>query len=205
MGLKDETGETGIGGGVIWHKGPALTYVSPHEASVSAAHAACREGDADKLKSVLAADPSLLDAVQIDGTTPLMIAARAPTGGQFTEGRLECAKILIANGCKVNAVDMHGDSALTLASMCEELGSSTSTGICKLLLDAGADLAIQENNFKMTALHWAAQGGKTAVIKELLQSKKAPSVKSMKDREGMTPKQRAADAKKNADQAAAML
>eukprot|EP00965_Chrysotila_dentata_P043614 1450214-Pleurochrysis_carterae.AAC.1 len=26
---------------------------------------------------------------------------------------------------------MHGDSALTLASMCEELGSSTSTGICK--------------------------------------------------------------------------
>eukprot|EP00965_Chrysotila_dentata_P171664 5665380-Pleurochrysis_carterae.AAC.1 len=38
--------------GVIWHKGPALTYVSPHEASVSAAHAACREGDADKLKSV---------------------------------------------------------------------------------------------------------------------------------------------------------
>uniref|UniRef100_A0A7S0L4W0 Uncharacterized protein n=1 Tax=Coccolithus braarudii TaxID=221442 RepID=A0A7S0L4W0_9EUKA len=205
MGLKDEEGEHGMGGGTIWARGPQLAYVSPYELSISAAIEACSEGNLASLKQAIEADPSLIDKERLDGTTPLMMAARASTGEPSCAGRLKCVELLIAKGAKVNECDHHGDSALTLACMSEKAGSTESCGVVKLLLAANADVMLQERHFQMTALHWAAHGGKLGIIKELSKSADFKMLKTVKDREGMTAKQRAQMAKYNADEAAALL
>jgi len=205
MGLKDELGETGIGGGYIWAKGPALDYVSPWEEKRKPIHTACENGKPDEVASILEAEPEMLNIQDLGGNTPLHIAARAPTDKETTPGRLECAKLLISKGAGIDTLDMHGDSPLTLAAMSEPAGSTDASGIVKILVDAKADLTVQEVHYRMTALHWAANGGKTKVIKELLAHPDAKEVKMMKDKSGATPKELATNAKKNADAAAALL
>mmetsp|Transcript_42031 Transcript_42031/g.69932 ORF Transcript_42031/g.69932 Transcript_42031/m.69932 type:complete len:108 (-) Transcript_42031:425-748(-) len=100
---------------------------------------------------------------------------------------------------------MHGDTPLTLASMAEPAASTKSVGMCKILLDAGADMTIVENNYSMSPLHWAARGGKTAIIEELLKSADVKEVMAMKDRDGMTPIHRAENARWNSKESVALL
>ena len=84
-------------------------------------------------------------------------------------------------------------------------GSKASVGIVALLLEAGADPANQDNVYKMTPLHWAANGGKIEVLYELLADKRVKETKDVEDREGNTPLQLATAAKHNSDEAQRLL
>mmetsp|Transcript_60785 Transcript_60785/g.100969 ORF Transcript_60785/g.100969 Transcript_60785/m.100969 type:complete len:214 (-) Transcript_60785:323-964(-) len=208
MGLKDDIGETGIGGGIIWAKGPALTYVSPFEAAITPAIQACMDVDYDKLVEAIEANPVELEQRDLSNSTPLHYAARSGTikpGDKPIDKRVELAKYLISKGAQIDVKDMHGDTPLTLASMSEPAGSNKSVGMCKILLDAGADMTIVENNFFMSPLHWAANGGKLEILKELLKSKQAKECMTMKDKNGCTPLELAEKAKYNGKEAAAIL
>merc|ERR1712032_566007 len=147
-------------------------------------HDVCEMGDVSELARILEENPDMLEIGDLGKCTPLHICARAQTGKETTAGRIECAKLLIAKGANIEALDMHGDSPLTHAAMCEMNGSKESSGICKILVDAKADLTVQELNFRMTPLHWAAVGGKIQVIKELLKHPDAKEVQTIRDRNG---------------------
>ena len=211
MGLKDEHGEQGFCGGTLWARGPQLDFVSEQEAASTAAHKAAKEGCVDKLAAALVASPEQLDQQDFGGNTPLHIAARTTsinTPSQINPdpaGRFECAKFLISKGAKLDVRDMHGDTPLSLAAMSEPAGSKASVGIVALLLEAGADPANQDNVYKMTPLHWAANGGKIEVLYELLADKRVKETKDVEDREGNTPLQLATAAKHNSDEAQRLL
>lgn len=198
MGLKDDIGETGIGGGTIWAKGPALSYISPMEMAFKEVHKATQEADLEKLTQILDEDPSLINLQDYGLNTPAHLAARCCIE---KPARLPALKFLIQRGADLDMPDMHGDTPLILAAMSEPAGNKGSVGACKALVEAKADLTMQEKNFRMTALHWAANGGKIQIIKELLAHPMAAEVKKITDREGMTPKERAEKARYNSEEA----
>merc|ERR1740121_445271 len=197
-----------MGGGTIWAKGPALTYVDPFDEAITPSIRACMDVDYDKLVQAIEANPAELEQRDLSQSTPLHYAARSGTinpGDKRIDTRVDFAKFLIQKGANVNVQDMHGDTPLTLASMSEPKASTKSVGMCKILLDAGADMTICEKNYSMTPLHWAASGGKTEILKELLKSKDVKEVMTMKDRDGLTPLNRAENARYNSKEAVALL
>ncbi len=78
--------------------------------SESILHFAVVENDVALLRSLLRSSNVDINAMRPPGTTPLHQAC--------TSGNIECAKLLVKNGAKVNMSDWNGKSALTLA-VCE--------------------------------------------------------------------------------------
>jgi ankyrin repeat protein len=104
------------------------------------------------------------------GITPLMSSLRWD--------RIEVTKLLIENGANVNPTTELGRTPLI---------SSTIEGnleMAKLLLDHDADISIKDNNYKMTALHFAALYGQLDIAEALLN--KGANVNEM-DGAGKTP------------------
>ncbi|XP_070186433.1 ankyrin repeat domain-containing protein 50-like isoform X2 [Littorina saxatilis] len=106
------------------------------------------------------------DAEDMDGDTPLMLAA--------CNNHIEVAQQLLRAGCGVNRVSDRQRTALHMASW---VGNSK---ICKMLLQAGADLTIQEM-YGDTALMLAAH--RSPEVASLL-AREGPQVVNMKNESG---------------------
>ena len=125
-------------------------------------HNAAREGDAANVTALLAVEPSLVNAKDQGGATPLMYAihfgktevvtlllekgadvnARASTGTTALyeasgEGQAELVKLLLEKGASVNAKNVGGCTPLLLASENGQLE------VVRLLLKKGADVNAQ--------------------------------------------------------------
>eukprot|EP00931_Biecheleriopsis_adriatica_P116576 TRINITY_DN92204_c0_g1_i1.p1 TRINITY_DN92204_c0_g1~~TRINITY_DN92204_c0_g1_i1.p1 ORF type:complete len:335 (+),score=68.21 TRINITY_DN92204_c0_g1_i1:105-1007(+) len=104
-----------------------------------------------------------------DKITPFLQAAK--------EGNAEKVKTLLEAGCKGDAVDEDGVSALMIAA------SEDKSDICQALLARGASVDYAEPNQGRTALMFASHAGHAQTVSALL-SAKADTAKV--DREGST-------------------
>ncbi|MGL5640181.1 MAG: ankyrin repeat domain-containing protein [Mycoplasmoidaceae bacterium] len=89
-------------------------------------------GRTKPLYELIKRDPSLINKATSNGRTPLMFAA------QF--GNINCLKLLITAGAKINAQDEYGATALMLASF---FGQDESV---RVLLENGASKIIKDCN-----------------------------------------------------------
>ena len=113
-------------------------------------------GRVDRLRGILAAEPSQVTAVSADGFTALHLAIFGDEG--------EAARVLIEHGADVNQL-----STSTIATV-PPLGTAAfvrSVPLARLLLDAGADVDGHERS-GFTALHAAAENGDSDLARELL-------------------------------------
>jgi len=115
---------------------------------------AAEAGDASKLQQCLLQGGSGLNQADLDGTTPLQLAAR--------HGHSECVQYMISNTCNVNAANESGLTPLHLAA---QEGHSM---ICELLLQAGSVVDAEGSVKNRTALHLSAANGHREVCTALL-------------------------------------
>jgi len=80
------------------------------------------------------------DTLNQHGTTPLIRCGKADA--------VECAALLLQNGCSINVQDKHGRTALHWAAM------NGNMGVAKILMQHGIDMALRDVNNK-TALELA--------------------------------------------------
>ena len=114
-----------------------------HVPTLDAFFAACREGDIDRLKALLEAEPALAREGDIHGSTGLHAAVAHPA----------CVRLLLAHGADPNARD-RGDNAYAL-HFAAAGGHLESTGA---LLDAGADVHGFGDAHLGDVIGWAASG-----------------------------------------------
>src|SRR5206468_940703 len=86
---------------IYWRAPEMLALLRARGAALDVFEAAAA-GDADRVRTLLDADPSLRDAHAPDGWTPLHLA------GHFREGAV--IDLLLARGADVNAVSRNGDA-----------------------------------------------------------------------------------------------
>ncbi|WP_420460029.1 ankyrin repeat domain-containing protein [Neolewinella sp.] len=113
---------------------------------------AIRSGDVDGLRGLLQAEPQLVHARDLRGSTPLVLAAYLD--------QLECTRLLIAAGARPNVKDAAGSTPLMGASF------RGHRAIVSYLIEQGAGVDVPGPD-GMTALHFAEMGGNGGV-KELL-------------------------------------
>jgi ankyrin repeat protein len=118
-------------------------------------------GDADRLASLLDADPSGATAWSPDGFQPLGLAVFF--------GHLEAARLLIDRGAKVDEPARHAQiKAAPIHSATAAAEPAARYALTELLLDHGANVnAAQEGGF--TPLHAAAQHGDFDLARLLLE------------------------------------
>mmetsp|Transcript_14000 Transcript_14000/g.42272 ORF Transcript_14000/g.42272 Transcript_14000/m.42272 type:complete len:181 (+) Transcript_14000:154-696(+) len=130
-------------------------------------------GNHSKLESFIAAHPASVNDDGCGGQsgfTPLHYAARA--------GHLDCAKLLLQNGCDINKQTRAGGAtALHRAAYMGHLD------VTHLLLSSGADVVLQDAD-GMTPLHKAASRGHAAVCEALLRH--SPEAASLVSTKGQT-------------------
>lgn len=88
----------------------------------------------------------------------------------------ECVRLLLTGGADANAIPKHGDIPLQYAN-----GNETVT---KMLLDAGADVALTDKVYGQAALHWAVRNWDCESTKMILAAGASPSPV---DKVGKTP------------------
>jgi ankyrin repeat protein len=138
-------------------------------------------GAKDRLAQLVQATPGSTKLRNVDGLTPLHVAAR--------EGHADAVRLLIAAGADVKAVDnhpetqfrqqfSHGLTPLHLAAMADK------PAIALILLDHGADVNAPDQEARLTPLHLAAWAGEAELVKLLLARK---ADREAKDEMGRTP------------------
>lgn len=121
-------------------------------------------GRLERLRAILAADPSQAGALSDDGFTPLHLAVFA--------GQPEAARLLIDHGADLDAL------ATSAVARVRPLGTAAfvrSVPLAGLLLDAGADVNGRGDG-GFTALHSAAQSGDEELVRLLLARGADPSL-----------------------------
>jgi len=116
---------------------------------------ACAIGDTDRARRLLEDDPSLANAVALDGHRPLGLAC------YFGHGEL--ARMLLALGADVNAASRNAMSVTPLHAAV----ARRDVEIVRVLLDAGADVNARQQA-RYTALHSAAAAGDRALAEMLV-------------------------------------
>ena len=144
---------------------PAFSW-SVHAGEI---HNAAIKGDLNQVKSILSANPDLLDTKNSKGFTPLHSA--------ISKGKKTVAVYLIDQGANINAKNKNGLPPLFQAL---DLGK---TGIAKILIRKGANLNFRGYR-RRTILHMAARSGNVVIIKLLLE--KGAEINA-KDSKGSTP------------------
>jgi len=115
---------------------------------------ACRRGDLALVQELCAANPALVNAVDMKGFTPLVLAA-------YNE-QAAIVDFLIANGADLNVQDAAGNTALMGVSF------KGYKEIAKRLLDAGANVNLRNSN-GAPAITFAATFGHLQIAEWLLQ------------------------------------
>merc|ERR1712168_1451417 len=93
------------------------------------------------------------------------------------DGKVREVRKWLEKGANVSLYDQYGNTALHLAA---EKGFR---GVCKVLLDAGADVNQKNNSVGWTAVHYAAYEGHSDVLRMLIAHGAIPN---MKDKSGDT-------------------
>lgn len=113
-------------------------------------------GDAAQARTILTAQPELIDAANVDGFSPLGLAAFF--------GHADVANLLLGLGANVNLASRNTNKVMPLHSAV----AGQHEEIVRALVEQGADVnARQEGGF--TPLHGAAQNGQLSVVELLLQ------------------------------------
>jgi ankyrin repeat protein len=97
---------------------------------------AASRGDLDEVERLVGHEPALVDAQDLDGTTPLMQASM--------EGHVEVVRCLLDKGAAVNRQDDDGRTALWHAA------SEGRPPVVALLLERGADPSIADSGGLMS-------------------------------------------------------
>lgn len=119
-------------------------------------HKAVREGDIEKVKTLLEENPELVNTKgDLQGEMPIHWAA--------TQGKLDIVKLLIEKGADLNVFNIYGDSPLHGAS---QRGFAS---IVDLLIKKGADLDAESLSSQHSAINYAAMGGHIDVVNLLLE------------------------------------
>jgi ankyrin repeat protein len=148
--------------------------------------------DVDKVKSLIVSEPSLVNAKDSNGLTPLHWAVSGKHGRESGDGALQSKRqrkiveLLLAKGADVNAITPDGSTPLYIAALEED------DDMVKLLIDHGAkmdivvvamldmgdrvkellhanpDVVNVTEHGDMTALHWAAARGHLKTVQILL-------------------------------------
>lgn len=117
---------------------------------------ACALGQTEHVIGLTNENPELINAFANDGFTPLGLAAYF--------GHEELAKLLIANGAKVNSPTNNGFNVFPIHSAV----AARNYKITKMLLDAGAAVNVKQQ-MGFTPLHAAAQYGDIEILILLLE------------------------------------
>jgi ankyrin repeat protein len=120
-------------------------------------HQAVVAGDLNKVRTLLEADPSLLESKGDEGRTPLMLACSPPVW------KVEVANFLIDKGANVNVTGALSFTPLHFAHFVPE----ENLNLIRRLIDKGADVNAQGDN-GITPLHYAAIMGNIKVARLLL-------------------------------------
>jgi len=140
---------------------------------------AAAAGDAERVRVLLAADPSLRDAHAPDGWTPLHLA------GHFRQ--TDVIDVLLAHSADVNAVSRNADANAPLHAAA---AGGADTTLMLRLVEAGARVNHRQRG-GFTALHEVAAIGNVDVARLLLDAGAAPDARNT---EGRTPGELARDA-----------
>lgn len=167
-------------------------------------HSAAQKGKLDKVRALLAADPSLVNSRDKVGMTPLELAAQGDhrdvveflldhgadvnardSNGGFTAIDLalssyhhqDVLQLLIAHGANVNTASKQGTTPLEEAAMRGQMDA------LQLLLSKGAQVNTLDSGGD-TALLWALLMGHTDAAKMLID---AGADVNVRDGKGMTP------------------
>jgi uncharacterized protein len=140
---------------------------------------AAAAGDAERVRTLLAADPSLRDAGAADGWTPLHLASH------FRQTSV--IDVLLAHGADVNAVSRNADANAPLHAA---VAGGADTTIVSRLVAAGARVNHRQSG-GFTALHEAAALGNADVARLLLAAGAQADARS---NEGRMPGELACDA-----------
>jgi ankyrin repeat protein len=116
-------------------------------------HDAAAAGDLETLRSLLDADPTLLESGNMHGFTPLHAAC--------FNGQVTVAHYLIDQGADIMSRDNNRFTPLHWAAY------STNADVVALLLDKGVDVNVQGTN-GISPLHRAAQRGSVHVVEILI-------------------------------------
>lgn len=111
-------------------------------------------GKTERLRELLAADPSLANAFGDDGFQPLTLAC--------FYGHVEAARVLLDAGADPNTLGRNPyiqTNALHAAAASENKDEATRYELCKLLLDRGADPSIPQGTDDFRAIDAARQSG----------------------------------------------
>lgn len=118
-------------------------------------HDACQSGDLGKVKTLLSADPSLLQSVTPEGKSPLHMA----TGW----GKTDIVSYLISVGADINALNNEGGKPIHVAA------SRNQPACAEILLKNGADIESARVNGGSTPLAIAVFKENLEVTEFLLQ------------------------------------
>jgi ankyrin repeat protein len=148
---KEAASKTGRGAGALtidadWYKQPR---------NMDSAHDAAGNGDLEKVRALLAADPALVFSKDAeDGMTPLHRAAE--------NGLADVAELLLAGKADVNAVSAHGMTPFLAAVKNHHME------VARLLLARGADVNAGYFPPDWKPLHYAAFHGHADMVELLL-------------------------------------
>lgn len=184
-------------------------------------HDACQAGDLQKVKTLLAKNPELLQSKTKEGKSPLHMAtgwkmveivkfllsknadikARNNNGGAplhvaASQNSPNCAILLIAAGTSPNIKVVNPGSPMNGATPMHWSAFKNTPKVAKILLDKGGDVNAQ-TQYGGTPLHFAASRGNMEMIEFLITNKANVNAKT---HNGMTP--RAMALKKGNKQAA---
>lgn len=156
---------------IYWRAPQILALLRARGAELDVFEAAAA-GDAERVRTLLAAEPSLRDAHAPDGWTPLHLA------GHFRQ--VGVVDVLLAHGADVNAVSRndHANAPLHAAA-----AGGADIGVMRRLLAAGARVDHRQSG-GYTALHEVAAIGNADVVRLLLEAGAEPDVRNG---EGRTP------------------
>ena len=121
-------------------------------------HKAAGQGDLDKVKEILEKNPELLDGEDVQGNTPLTLAANS--------GRKEVVEYLITKGADLNSTNTYKYTPLHYSILRRHIG------IAGMLVEAGADVNVP-NVWGYTPLHTCAGRNFLKEAKFLVENKAA--------------------------------
>jgi len=163
---------------IYWRAPEILALLRARGAELDVFEAAAA-GDAERVRTLLAAHPSLRDAHAPDGWTPLHLA------GHFRQTAV--IDVLLAHGADVNAVSRNADANAPLHAAA---AGGADTTVMRQLVAAGARVNHRQSG-GYTALHEVAAIGNADVARLLLD---AGAEADARNTEGRTPGELARDA-----------
>src|SRR5262245_24451961 len=163
----------------IYRRAPEILALLRERGAELDVFEAAAAGDVERVRMLLAADPSLRDAHAPDGWTPLHLA------GHFRQTGV--IDVLLAHGANVNAVSRNADANAPLHAAA---AGGADTTVMRRLVQAGARVNHRQSG-GYTALHEVAAIGNADVARLLLDAGAAPEARNT---EGRTPGELARDA-----------